>query len=220
MGLTAPALKLLQIACLSSDPENNKGCSKAAQILWAGKGVARDAQSAAALAKRACDAGQPAGCLVLGYAHAKGDGAPKDRKFAARLLAQACGGGDDGACLALAEVAIEGTGDEITTGELETLVPACRRGLLTVCIPGADAASRLNAPEVAMAMYQRGCEADLPGSVRACDLGGRLFIEKGGDAAETGALLSRKACAARVSDACVRAAVAESFLPSANVARI
>ena len=220
VGLSTPAVRLLQRACLSGEVDGPKSCAKAADILWEGKGLMRDAVSAVALAKRACDAKQAQGCVILGYAYAKGEGVPKDRKKAAELISSACGAGDDAACTALAEIAKDAKPGELTKEQLDTLGPACERGLLPVCVPGADAAQRLENPELALRMYRYGCQQDAPDNTRACDVGGQLFIAKGGESAPAGAELSRKACTLGSSDACVRAAVAESFFPDAQLQRI
>jgi len=221
VGLSTPAVRLLQRACLSGEVEGPKSCAKAAEILWEGKGLMRDATSAVALAKRACDANNGLGCVIMGYALVKGEGGvPKDRKKAAELIAGACAKGDETACLGMGEVAKDAKPGEVTKEQLEPLGPACEKGLLAVCVPGAEAAQRFENPELALRLYKHACLNDAPDAVKACDVGGNLWVAKGGDAAATGAELQRKACALGVGDACVRAAISESFLADAQLPRI
>jgi TPR repeat protein len=220
VGLSTPAVRLFQRACLSGEVDGPKSCARAAEILWEGKGLVRDAVSAVALAKRACDANQGLGCTIMGYAHMKGDGVAKDRKRAAELIAGSCAQGDDPACAAMGEIVKEAKPGEITKEQIEVIGPACERGLLQICVPGAEAAQRLESPELALRLYKHGCTADAPEAVKACDVGGALFVAKGGDSVPVGAEMERKACAGGVTDACVRAAIAESFLPQADLARI
>jgi TPR repeat protein len=220
VGLSTPAVRLLQRACLSGEADGPKSCAQAAQILWEGKGLMRDPVSAVALAKRACDANQGLGCVIMGYAHVKGEGVPKDVKKAAELISGSCAEGDDVACTAMGEIAREAKPDEITKEQLETLGPACERGLLAVCVPGAEAARRLENPELALRLYRHACKADAPDAVKACDVGGNLLVAKGGESVAPGAEMQRKACAGGVTDACVRAAVSEAGLPDADVKRM
>jgi len=120
----------------------------------------------------------------------------------------------------MGELAKEAKPGEITKEQLGTLGPACEKGLLAVCVPGAEAAQRLADPELALRLYKHGCMADAPDAVKACDVGGTLMVAKGGDSAPVGAEMQRKACAGGVNDACVRAAISESFLPGADLVRV
>jgi TPR repeat protein/TolB-like protein len=220
VGLSTSAVRLLQRACLSGEVDGPKACAQAAQILWEGKGLMRDPVSAVALAKRGCDAKQGLGCVVLGFAMVKGEGIQKDRKKAAELIAGSCAEGDATACMAVGEIAKEAQPGEMTKAQLEALGPACEKGLLAVCVPGAEAALRFEAQDLALRLYKHACLNDAPEAVKACDAGGTMWVAKGGDAAPTGAEMQRKACALGVNDACVRAAITESFLADAQLPRI
>jgi len=220
VGLSTPAVRLLQRACLSGELDGPRSCAQAAQILWEGKGLMRDPVSAVALARRACDAKQGLGCVVLGHALAKGEGVARDPRRAAELVSASCAEGDTAACLAFGELAREAKPGELTKEQLETLGPACEKGLLAVCVPGADAALRLEAQDLALRLYRHACLAGAPDAVKACDAGGTLWVARGGEGAATGAELQRQACKLGVKDACVRAAVTESFLADAQLPRI
>ncbi|MFO0583049.1 MAG: tetratricopeptide repeat protein [Anaeromyxobacter sp.] len=221
VGLSTPAVRLLQRACLSGEVEGPKSCARAAEILWEGKGLMRDATSAVALAKRACDANNGLGCVIMGYALVKGEGGvQKDRKKAAELISGACAKGDETACLGMGDVAKEAKPGEVTKEQLAPLGPACEKGLLAVCVPGAEAAQRFEDPELALKLYRHACMNDAPDAAKACDVGGNLWVAKGGDAAPVGAELQRKACTLGNNDACVRAAISESFLATAQLPRI
>jgi len=63
-----------------------------------GRGVPADPSRAADSFLRACDAGEPRGCVNLGVLTANGTGVLKDDVRARELYQRACDGGDEESC--------------------------------------------------------------------------------------------------------------------------
>ena len=63
-----------------------------------GMGVPKDPARAAPYFLKACNAGEPRGCVDLGVLTANGTGVPKDDARALLLYQRACNGGYEEAC--------------------------------------------------------------------------------------------------------------------------
>jgi TPR repeat protein len=157
-GEPGVAAERYEAGCAGGD---SAGCHDLALLARDGRGAARDAARALALAARACDGGVAAGCLLAGELALHGD-----PPSAEEHLRRACELGDLRGC-ALADAAR--AGPRVVGEERARL--RCDEGELAACHNLAILVEPRDAPRAA-ALYDRACSG---GSSLACSNLGRLY---------------------------------------------
>ncbi len=161
---------------------------------------------AAALYRKACDAGSAGGCRNLALLYSAGKGVSQDYGQAAALYRKACNGGDAGSCSNLGLLYSNGTGVPQDYSQAVTLYrKACDAGDGIGCSNlGIMYAQGTGVPKdytQAASLYRKSCDA---GSVISCGNLGGMYANGTGVPQDYGqaVTLIRKACDAGVVGYC------------------
>jgi TPR repeat protein len=116
------------------DRDGYQGCTHLAQAKLDGDGVAADVEGAIAIASRACDAGMPAACNLVGWTYWDEKHVPRDAGKAVTFFRRACDRGDEYGCTNLGVRYLRGEGVEPDRGKALRLFQwACDRGFAKAC---------------------------------------------------------------------------------------
>lgn len=124
------ALGLFHRAC---DKRVSSACA-AEVVLGKGSASAREIAEAAKASDKACKAGQPDGCVNLGWFYEVGYGVPRSASTALALYEKACAAGLAVACSNAASIYEQGTSGQRELDKANTLYRrACDLGLQAIC---------------------------------------------------------------------------------------
>jgi hypothetical protein len=109
-----------------------KACVQAGEIFY--NVEPKDPPRAAKLFQKACDGGEPTGCVDLGWAYSAGLGVPKDYAASAASFGKACTGTVAAGCLGLGQLYRDGKGvPQSSKRAAELFKKACDGGVTVAC---------------------------------------------------------------------------------------
>ncbi len=116
------------------DREGYQGCTHLALALLDGQSVPVDIQGAIEVASKACDAGMPESCNLVGWTYWEGKYLPRDTTRAVPYFRRACDAGSEYGCANLGMRYLRGEGVDVNVDTARQLFQwSCDRGLKAAC---------------------------------------------------------------------------------------